>query len=119
MRFLLDESAEVRIATFLANNGHDVKVVQRDFAVGLSDDEILRLALAEDRIVITNDRDFGDLVYRDGAHHRGVVYFRFPLDSTADQKIASLATLLASRPHDLGKFVVLSPGGIRIGGEGT
>jgi len=115
MRFMLDESAEVKIAAFLEQGEHDVKIVQRDFAVGLSDREILHLAYVEQRVVITNDRDFGELVFRHGMPHAGVIYLRFPLDSTADQKIAGIGRLLASRASDLSKFIVLTPSGIRIG----
>jgi predicted nuclease of predicted toxin-antitoxin system len=117
MRFLLDESAEVKIATFLRSLGHDVNVTQHDFAVGLPDDAILLLAHAEARILITNDSDFGELVFLRRMPHTGVIYFRFPEDSTADQKIASLRGLLADRPSDLGRFLVLTPSGIRVGDE--
>jgi len=117
MRFMLDESAEVKIGAALETDEHDVKIVQRDFAVGLPDREILRLAYAEQRILITNDRDFGDLVFRQGMSHAGVIYLRFPLDSSADQKIASIQEFLAMRPDDIGKFVVLSPSGTRVGDE--
>jgi predicted nuclease of predicted toxin-antitoxin system len=116
---MLDENAEVKIGAALEIDEHDVKIVQRDFAVGLSDREILRLAYADQRIVITNDRDFGDLVFREGMSHAGVIYLRFPLDSTADQKIASIREFLATRPDDIGKFVVLSPRGTRVGDEGA
>src|SRR5215208_2685901 len=119
MRFILDESAEVKIGAFLESQGYDVKVVQRDFGVGLPDREILRLAHAEQRILITNDRDFGDLVFRQGMSHAGVIYLRFPLDSSADQKIASIQEFLATRPDDVGKFVVLSSSGTRVGEEDT
>lgn len=115
MRFMLDESAEVKIAAFLDQDGHDVKIVQRDFAVGLTDREILRLAYIEQRVVITNDGDFGELVFRHGMPHAGVIYLRFPLDSTADQKIASIANFLNTRREDVRRFVVLTPSGVRIG----
>ena len=117
MRCMLDESAEVKIGAALETDGHDVKIVQRDFAVGLPDREILRLAHSEQRVVITNDRDFGDLVFRQGMPHSGVIYLRFPLDSTADQKIASIREFLETRPSEVGRFVVLSPGGTRVGDE--
>jgi predicted nuclease of predicted toxin-antitoxin system len=119
MRFILDESAEVKIGAFLESQGYDVKVVQRDFAVGLPDHEVLRLAHAEQRILITNDRDFGDLVFRQGMPHSGVIYLRFPLDSAADQKIASIGELLSTRVSDIGKFIVLTPRGLRVGDENT
>ncbi len=82
MRFLLDESAEYRIATFLRQAGHDVTAIAYDHPQGLADIEVLRIAEAERRILITNDRDFGELIFRRGLSHSGVIYFRLPLDTT-------------------------------------
>jgi predicted nuclease of predicted toxin-antitoxin system len=78
MRFLLDESAEARLAAFLTARGHDAT-----------------------RILITNDKDFGELVVRERHPHAGVILFRFPLDSTAHHKMRALADLLASHPARL------------------
>ena len=64
MKFLLDESAEVQISDFLEALGYDVKIVLRDYPIGIADDQVLRLAHSEQRIVITNDRDFGELVFK-------------------------------------------------------
>lgn len=114
MKFLLDESAEVQIAKFLESLGYNIKIVQRDFAIGVSDDWILHIGYTEQRIVITNDRDFGELVFKKKRPHFGVVYFRFPLDSNAEQKIASLKKLFSTHAKDLGKFLVVTPRGIRI-----
>lgn len=113
MRFLLDESAEARIALFLAAHGHDATRIGRDYPASLPDDVVLDLAYREQRILITNDKDFGELVVREHQPHAGVILFRFPLDSTAQQKIRALETLLASYPT-LDQFFVLTPQGIRI-----
>ena len=43
MKFLLDESAELRISLFLQQEGHDVKAVARDYPHGLPDDDVLAL----------------------------------------------------------------------------
>jgi predicted nuclease of predicted toxin-antitoxin system len=65
-KFLLDESADFPLAAELLSHGHDVKTVVRDFQAAISDPEVLAIAIAEDRIVITNDHDFGELVFRRG-----------------------------------------------------
>ena len=59
MRFLLDENAELRIAVFLPGLGHDVTAIPHDYPH----------ALRERRILITNDRDFGELIFREGLAH--------------------------------------------------
>lgn len=76
MRFLLDESAEYRLASFLRNPGHDVTAIAHDYPAGLADTEVLALARREDRILITNDRDFGELIIRQRLAHAGVIFFR-------------------------------------------
>ena len=114
MRFLLDQSVEARVATFLSEQGHDVTRVGGDYPQGLSDAEVLALANTEGRILLTNDRDFGELVFRQRRLHAGVIYFRFPLDSTVQQKIASLQRLLASHADRLGEFIVVAPRGVRV-----
>ena len=114
MKFLLDESAEIKIARYLENEGHDVSVVQRDFPVGLPDHQLLARANSEARILITNDRDFGELVIRHRQPHAGVIYFRLPKDSTATEKIDRLTELLSRRRQDLGRFIVVSAKGIRV-----
>lgn len=64
--------------------------------------------------MLTNDRDFGELVFRHGQPHAGVIYFRLPLDVTAANKIDWLRRLLTGHQADLGKFIVVEPGGIRV-----
>lgn len=114
MRFLLDQSAEARIGVALVGDGHDATRVGRDHPPGLPDDEVLAIAVREGSILITNDRDFGDLIFRQHHRHVGVVYFRFPLDATAEQKIAALRDLIATRPHHLNKYVTVTPRGVRV-----
>ena len=114
MRFLLDESAEYRIATFLRGEGHDVTAIAYDYPHSLSDRDVLRIAHAEGRILITNDRDFGELIFRQQLPHAGVIYFRLPLDSTATQKVHWLSRTLTSHSQDLGRFIVVTRRGIRI-----
>src|SRR5262245_41123777 len=113
MRFLLDQSAEARIGTFLISRGYDATRVGKDHPPGLPDEDVLAIAVAEDRILITNDRDFGNLIFRQGHPHAGVIYFRLLLDTTADQKIASLDRLLTTHAGDLRKYLTVTARGVR------
>ena len=113
MRFLLDESAEYRLAGFLEDLGHDVTSVSRDYPRSLTDQAILEIAFAEQRIVITNDADFGALVFRDERAHTGVILFRMPAGNT-QRKIAALRRLLDTRADDLDQFVVIDHRGARV-----
>ena len=110
MKFLLDQSAEARIGAFLVSIGHDSTRVGKDHPPGLPDDQVLAIAVAENRILLTNDSDFGELIFKHHHPHTGVIYFRFPLDSTANQKIVALEQLLATRTSDLDAYLTVTPG---------
>jgi hypothetical protein len=60
MKFLLDQSAERRIAPFLRNLGHDVKVVAVDYPPGILDHEVLAHAYAEQRSIMYPENWTGD-----------------------------------------------------------
>ena len=113
MKFLLDESAEYRIAAFLKDQGHDVTAIAHDYPQALTDSDVLALAEAEGRVIITNDLDFGELVFRDSKVHAGVILFRLPSGGT-EAKIAALGRLLASHADELGQFIVVDRRGIRV-----
>ena len=114
MKFLLDESAEYRIAAFLSSAGHDVTAIAHDYPPALSDSEVLQIAYSEGRILITNDRDFGELIFSKHLPHAGVIYLRLPLSSTAENKIVHLSRLLVSHKDYLDEFLVVTPRGIRV-----
>ncbi len=114
MKFLLDENVEHRVATFLTTAGHNVTTITDDYTPGMSDRAVLQQAVAEGRILITNDRDFGELIFKEQLPHRGVIYFRLPLDTTATDKIGQLQRLLTTHSADLGGFIVVQPDTMRI-----
>ena len=76
MRFLIDESADARVATYLRALGHDATTVAGDHAPGLRDELVLAIAHAEGRVLITDDADFGELVFAHRQPHAGIIYFR-------------------------------------------
>lgn len=59
MRFIVDECTGPAVAQWLSEAGYDVFSVF-DEKAGISDDEVLRIAFAQERILITNDKDFGE-----------------------------------------------------------
>jgi predicted nuclease of predicted toxin-antitoxin system len=64
MRILCDESVPLAVEQFLAAAGHDVVAIRQTLR-GAPDRIVLREALAEARLLITYDRDFGTLLFRD------------------------------------------------------
>jgi predicted nuclease of predicted toxin-antitoxin system len=114
MKFLVDESAPARLVTFLASEGHDVTRVASDYPSGLSDEQVLALAVAEQRVVITNDRDFSDVIVHQKHAHAGLIYFRTGYLSI-DTRIAYLQKVLQDYRDDLDQVIVITPGGrIRV-----
>lgn len=114
MKLLLDENVEYRLAAFLIGEGHNVTTIIRDYPRSLDDREVLNLARIEGRILITNDRDFGELIFNQQLPHAGVIYFRFPLDTAVTDKIDRLREVLAFYQADLDAFIVVTPTGIRV-----
>lgn len=115
MKFLLDENVEYRLAIYLRGQGHGVTAITRDYPRALSDPEVLAIAVAEDRILITHDRDFGALVFRLGLPHAGVIYLRLG-NAPAEDKIERLALVLAEYSDHLHESLVVSWSAVRIAG---
>src|SRR4030042_2596349 len=94
MRFLVDESTGPAVAVWLRQQGHEVFSVY-DEARGMEDDAIIKKAATESWILMTNDKDFGEKVYRERRPHKGVVLLRLD-DERAAIKIKTVKQLLAS-----------------------
>jgi predicted nuclease of predicted toxin-antitoxin system len=113
MKFLADECCDLSMVTRLREIGHDVVFIP-ETVPGITDDEVLDRALLEKRVIITEDKDFGELIYRLGKPAFGVVLLRFhPLDQ--DNKIDSIsrfANHFASRFK--GNLVVIRSGSVRV-----
>lgn len=75
MRFLIDECTGPAVARWLKEQGHEVFSVYEE-ARGIEDDEIVEQAFAENRILITNDKDFEEKIFRDKNPHKGIILLR-------------------------------------------
>ncbi len=114
MRFLVDECTGPAVARWLREQGHEVFSVF-DEARGAGDDAILQKALAEDWILITNDKDFGEKVYRGRHPHRGIIFLRLA-DERAANKVETLRRLLDGYGDRLNEqFVVVTEAQVRFG----
>jgi predicted nuclease of predicted toxin-antitoxin system len=76
MNFLADESCAGPVVRTLREAGHDVVAIA-EVAKGATDEQVLERALNEKRVLITEDRDFGELVYARGRSSAGVILVRF------------------------------------------
>ena len=113
MKFLADENMDVAIVERLRQDGHQVwYVVEMD--PGIPDDEVLALANREGAILITADKDFGELVFRLRYLATGIILIRLAgLSISAKSDI--LATTIQEHGSELlSAFTVVSPTSIRI-----
>jgi predicted nuclease of predicted toxin-antitoxin system len=97
----------------LSGHGHDVLAVS-EFQNRSVDKELMDLALAENRILLTEDKDFGWLVFAGRLDSPGVILVRFP--ASARRSLAeAVSKLVSEHASELpGAFVVLQPGLARI-----
>ena len=113
MLILANENFPESAVDALRRDGHDVKWVRTD-SPGVSDREVLAHAQLEGRIVITFDKDFGELAFRYGLPAQcGIILFRIQLISPS--QIATTAVVaLASREDWVGHFAVVENDRIRM-----
>ncbi|MHB0876976.1 MAG: DUF5615 family PIN-like protein [Anaerolineae bacterium] len=114
MRFVVDECTGPTVAKWLREQGHDVLSIY-DTHRGASDDEVLALAVSQSRVIITNDKDFGEMVYRRRMQHAGLVLLRLA-DERAASKVDVISRLLAQYADRIpGRYVVATESGVRFG----
>ena len=113
MRFLADENFPEAAITALAASGHDI-VSMRTIAPGSADRDVLALAARERRVLLTFDKDFGELAASAGLPDScGVVLFRIPMPPPGDAG-KRLADLVTARDDWAGHFSVIERGRVRM-----
>lgn len=80
MRFLAAECCDFSAVRALRADGHDVIAIA-EFTQQSLDSELLKLAVEDQRILITEDEDFGSIVFAGCAQSPGVVFLRFPANT--------------------------------------
>jgi predicted nuclease of predicted toxin-antitoxin system len=113
MTLLANENFPLDAVEALRQAGHQVAWVRTD-APGSTDPEVLARAMAERRVLLTFDKDIGELAYRAGLPAGcGVVLFRLPAASLA-ALAAAVLTAIAARDDWAGHFSVVEPGRVRM-----
>ena len=113
MRICANENVPEDCIDRLRASGHDVLWI-RETAPGIPDVDVLARALSEDRLLITFDKDFGELVFRRGAKSsRGIILFRIVQPSS--ERIADrVAGVIAAREDWPGHFSVVEDFVVRM-----
>jgi len=113
LRFLADESCDFSVVRALRAIGYEVLAVG-EVTTRSVDSELIEQAYREKRILLTEDKDFGWLVFVSHAETVGVILIRFP-GNTRNQLANVITKLIQERGDEiLNSFVVVQPGQIRI-----
>jgi predicted nuclease of predicted toxin-antitoxin system len=113
MRFLANENFPGAAVKALVADGHDVVWV-RIAAPGTTDPDVLAWAVREERILLTFDKDFGELARGSELPRTcGVVLLRLPMPRPDDVG-QRLADLITARDDWAGSFSVIEPGRVRM-----
>jgi len=109
MRFLVDESVGKKFADVLKNSGADV-LFGGDAMPEVADEDILSFANKENRILITADKDFGELVFKLNMSIRGVIFLR-TLTRDPEERFELVKNVLDKAE---GKFIIVKEGQVRV-----
>jgi len=111
-RFIADENIPRETVELLKKKGLDIVTVS-DVSPGLGDDEILDLARKDERIVITFDRDFGQLIFKQKRKTEGLILLRFNPESP--QQIAKrIQQTLATKIDMEGSVIVVKKDTLKV-----
>jgi predicted nuclease of predicted toxin-antitoxin system len=113
MRLLADENVSRLVVARLRNAGFDVMSIAETRS-GASDYDILAAASSKGRVLITEDRDFGEMVVRKRLRVHGVVLMELDRLSNAAEA-DRVATVVSSNAEKLaGNLIVIEPGRVRV-----
>ena len=110
MRFIVDRCAGRRLAEWLRDRGHDV-LDTRNLGPDPGDTALLERAASENRVLITTDKDFGELIYLHGMPHRGLI--RLP-DVRMARRIALVEDVINHHGQALEQKAIITVQGSRI-----
>jgi predicted nuclease of predicted toxin-antitoxin system len=112
VRWLADECVAAPLVGFLRTDGHDVHYIA-EVAAGLSDTDVIALASREMRLLLTEDKDFGDLVFRRERAVPGVVLLRIGSEAPALKAIRLAAAIERYGDGLFGRYTVIEGGRFR------
>lgn len=113
LSFVADENVESDVVEALRGLGHNVVHVARSLP-GAADDLLLEQAFSRNAILITSDKDFGDLVYRQRKATAGVILMRLAGLSPQLKARHAAAAVGQHEGELLGSFVVIAPRSVRL-----
>ncbi len=113
MNFIADENIDLQIINQLRQDGHHIICIA-EIDPGISDKQVLDLANQNSAPLLTSDRDFGELVFRQRRIMPGVILIRLA-GLSAQRKAETVSYAIMQHIEELkNAFVVIRPGRIRI-----
>ena len=113
MKFLVDECVGFAVTHWLCSQNHDALFVG-SIMQGATDNDVLQKACNDNRILITCDKDFGNMIFRTGNKHYGIMLIRITRE-TLNNKIAALDPVIKKYSDQLlYNFVVITENAVRI-----
>lgn len=113
MKIVADENVDRRVIDWLQAVGHHVISISRENP-SIIDSEVLAIANRERALLITEDKDFGELVFHKKQSHLGILLVRLE-GVSRDDRVRMVCDLIKERGIELAKsFSVLTPGSVRI-----
>ncbi len=113
IKFLADVNVEKPLVDYLSKQGYDIKWVP-DYNCEMPDEGLLQLANEEKRIFITNDKDFGDLIFLQKKLSVGTILFRVKGQKTEEKIKLMKKILMGYRDKLLNHYIVITKAKIRI-----
>ena len=114
MQFVADESCAAPVIGALRIAGHDVIAIA-EISKGTPDERVIERAFNERRGLLTEDGDFGELVYARGQPSSGVVFIKFHRGVRQAKPVAVVEAVTKLGEPLQGAFTVVEPGRVRVG----
>jgi predicted nuclease of predicted toxin-antitoxin system len=112
-KFVIDVGVGRIIETWLVQQNFSIFAI-RSLNPEMADTDIIELANREDAIIISMDKDFGELIFKDKVQHKGVLLLRLE-DAVAEEKLAVIQNIFPEHLLAIkNKFAVYQNGKLRI-----
>lgn len=105
MKFLLDENIGKIVARFLEKLGHSAFRIKL-IAPGIEDYKVLNLSTSRNSILITSDKDFGELIFKEKEPSTGIIFLRLE-DESSENKIRAIKKVLLKHKNIKNKFITV------------
>ena len=113
MNFLADESVDAHIVKFLRENNFTVDYIT-EIKPGISDDKVIKLASQKARILITADKDFGELTYKRNKISEGIIFYRLSGMSNHEKAELVLSVIKTHNSDLKGSFTIITKDHTRV-----